>query len=105
MYNLFMTNECKKRLRIIKYDGSVKHSQMAEELLEKEISFEKIADLAKIFSSSISSVHRFITNMNFPSFKHFKYEYQTHGEEELPTLQSDNTKKIEEVANRVRGKI
>lgn len=101
-----MTNECKKRLRIIKYDGSVKHSQMAEKLLEKEIPFEKIADLAKIFKSSISSVHRFITNMNFPSFKHFKYEYQTHGEDQdVPTLHSENSKKVEEVVSRIRGKI
>ena len=101
-----MTTECKKRLRIIKYDGSTKHSQMAEKLLKKDIEFSKIVDLAKIFDSSVSSVHRFITKMGFPSFKHFKYEYNSDGQVDdvITNVQSETSKEIEGIIERIRGK-
>lgn len=101
-----MTTECKKRLRIIKYDGSSKHSQMAEKLLKKNIEFTKIVDLAKTFDSSVSSVHRFITKMGFPSFKHFKYEYNADGynDDTINTPQAEYLKEIEGIIERTRGK-
>lgn len=102
-----MTNECKKRLRIIKYDGSSKHAKIAERFLESTVKFEKIADLAAMFNCSVSSIHRFITKMGYPSFKHFQYDYQNQGSPAavLTKETPDIKKHIEGVVSRVQGKL
>lgn len=72
-----MLNKCKEALLNIQISGTRVDKRIAGVLLSEKAqkNIKKIADVAKICDISLSTASRFIAKMQYPSFKHFIYEY------------------------------
>lgn len=116
-----MTNLCTKRLMDMETNGTQQDILSARRLLNENISFSNITELAKILSIGNSSMSRFVKRLGYPSFKHFYYEYisKNEGEEKYNYSEgrsqlSESTadreqvmfnKIVEEMASKIRGRI
>lgn len=70
-----MIKQCKKRLIKISKHGTHGEKKIADALLSYDSKISKIADIAKMFNVSNSSITRFVHSMGYSSFKHFQFEY------------------------------